>query len=196
MEDYKSNIFRKIYLWWKFDGKYYHKYFMRGIKNLWRWFPTIWKDRDWDDHFIFNVLAKKLEFQAKYIGGRKFHLRAERDAEIMNLVVRLIRRVQDETYTMEYMDYHETNFDFIPTDETKQFYELHDELLSENFADYFKKYPRQYKRVMSGEINRFKGSPEEKDLKLIAMEIAHENQERCHKLLFNILENNIRRWWD
>ena len=32
--------------------------------------------------------------------------------------------------------------------------------------------------------------------KLISMEIAHENQERCHKLLFNIISNHIERWWD
>jgi hypothetical protein len=67
--------------------------------------------------------------------------------------------------------------------------------ISENFDEYFKKYPRQYKRVLSGEVNRFKREGE-KDKKLIAMEIAHENQERAKKLLFRLMENNIERWWD
>jgi hypothetical protein len=31
---------------------------------------------------------------------------------------------------------------------------------------------------------------------IIAMEIAHENQERCRKLLHKILEDNLEKWWD
>jgi len=189
-------LFKNPALWWRFEGKYYHKDLVRGIKNLWQWFPVIWKDRDWDDHYIFEVLKFKIHKQAKYIGDRDIHTRAKRDAEIMRLVTKLIKLNQDEFYNMEYMDYHKTEYDFIPTDETKKWFTMEDELIYENFDDYFKKYPRQYKRVMSGEINRYKRPVKDKDKKLIAMEIAHENQERCHKLLFDILSNNIRRWWN
>jgi hypothetical protein len=94
------------------------------------------------------------------------------------------------------MDYHKTNFDFIPTDETEKYFTIDDTLISENFQEYFNKYPLQYKRVVSGEINRFKRSIDEKDDKLIAMEIAHENQERCKKLIFKIMNEHIERWWD
>jgi hypothetical protein len=114
----------------------------------------------------------------------------------MRLVTKLIKLNQDEFYGMEYMDYHKTKFEFIPTDDTKKWYRLDDTLITENFDDYFKKYPRQYKRVLSGEINRFNRPIEDKDKKLIAMEIAHENQDRCHKLIFKLLERNILKWWD
>jgi hypothetical protein len=58
-------------------------------------------------------------------------------------------------------------------------------------------YPRQYKRVLSGEVNRFKRDIEDtSDKKLIAMEIAHENHERCRKLIFKIMEREIEGWWD
>jgi hypothetical protein len=49
---------------------------------------------------------------------------------------------------------------------------------------------------MSGEVNRFSYPIEEKDKKLIAMEIAHENQDRCRKLVFKIMSNRIEGWWD
>ena len=196
MKDTKINIFEKISLWWEFEGKYYHKDFIRGIKNLWRWFPTIWKDRDWDDHFIFEILRVKLQHQANYIGGRGIHTRAKRDAEKMRLVAKLIKLQQDEFYGMEYMDYHDTKFDFIPTDETKRWFRMEDTLISENFDDYFKKYPRQYKRVLSGEINRYRKEVDETDKQRIAMEIAHENQNRCKNLIFKIMENDIEGWWD
>ena len=196
MENEKLNIFKKISLWWEFEGRYYHKDFANGVKNLWKWFPVIWKDRDWDDHFIFEVLKFKINKQADFIGKRGNHLSAERDAETMRLVTKLIKLNQDEFYGMEYMDYHKTKFEFIPTDDTKKWYTLDDTLITENFDDYFKKYPRQYKRVLSGEINRFNRPIEDKDKKLIAMEIAHENQDRCHKLIFKLLERNILKWWD
>jgi hypothetical protein len=196
MEKEKMNIFEKISLWWKFEAKYYHKDFIYGIKNLWKWLHTIWKDRDWDDHFIFELIRVKLQKQAKYISIKDRHVSAKRDVEKMILVSKLIKLQQDEFYGMEYMDYHDTKYDFVPTDETKKWFRMEDTLVSENFQDYFDKYPRQYKRVMSGEINRYRRSVEEKDDKMIAMEIAHGNQERCKRLIFKIMESEIEKWWD
>ena len=196
METEKLSIIERISLWWKFDGRYYHKEFYRGVKNLIRWFPTIWKDRDYDDYFIFELLRVKLEHQSKYIGDRNIHTRAKTDAEKMRLVSKLIQLQQDEFYGMEYMDYHDTKYDFVPTDETKKWFTVEDTMISENFDEYFKKYPRQYKRVLSGEINRYDKEVDETDKHRIAMEIAHENQDRCHKLIFKIMESKILGWWD
>ena len=185
----------KISLWWRFEARYYHKDFINGVKNLIKWFPTVWKDRDYDQAFIYDILSKKLEFQSKYIGGRDFHTRAKRDSEVMNTCVRLISKVRNDDYDMEYMDYHETNFYFVPCEDDSEYSEMKCNEISENFDEYFKKYPRQYKRVLSGEVNRFKREGE-KDKKLIAMEIAHENHERARKLVFKMLEQNIEKWWD
>lgn len=196
MERDKLNIFEKISLWWKFDGKYMHKEFARGVKNLWRWFPTIWKDRDWDDSYIFEIIRVKLEHQANYIGGRGIHVSANRDAEKMRLVAKLIQLQKDDFYSMEYMDYHNTEYDFVPTDETEKWFRMEDTLISENFDDFFKKYPRQYKKVLSGELNLYGKEVDETDKQRIAMEIAHENQERCRKLIFKIMSDEILHWWD
>jgi hypothetical protein len=192
-------------LYWKIEGFFKElPYNLRdGIKNLIKWFPVIWKDRDWDHNFIYEIIKFKLKNQADYIGGKDRHTRAKRDAEIMKLCCELIQRCQDDYYDMEYMDYHEsklnwldvTDEDDIPT-KYKDSKIMDVELISENFDEYFKKYPIQYKRVMSGEVNRFNRSIEEKDKQIIAMEISYENQARCRKLLFKIMENNIEKWWD
>lgn len=196
-------MFKKIRLWWKFDGRFYYSDFFQGVKNLWRWFPTIWKDRDWDTNFIYEILKVKLKNQSKYIGFHNRHTRAQRDSELMRLTAKLIQRCQDDYYDMEYMDYHESKWNWLDnieddnfTEKYKDYKRLEIDLISENFDEYFKKYPRQYKRVILGEINRFDRGGEEKDKQLIAMEIAHENQYRCRKLLFKILENHIDGWWD
>lgn len=160
------------------------KRFFKRLHNLYRWFPIIWKDQDWDDHYIFEILKFKLKNQAEYIGYHDRHVSAKRDAEIMMLCVRLIEKVQSEYYGMEYFDYHESEMKFIDSQDYPGSYEVEIEQKSEHFDDYFKKYPRIYKQV------------DGKDKHQIAFRIAKINEERAHKLLFKILEQNIRRWWD
>jgi len=86
----RPNFFRRIWLWWEHDGKYLHKEIKWGIQNLIYWFPIIWKDRNWDGHYIYEVMKHKLKAQANYVGRRDFHTRAQQDARNMRTCVRLI----------------------------------------------------------------------------------------------------------
>ena len=193
----RPNIFKRIESWWRWEGQYYHKYFKQGVKNIIYWFPVIWKDRDWDDHYIFELLKHKLKAQANYIGRRDFHTRAQLDAKRMRLCVKLIQLVQDETYAMEYMDYHKDRVWFTPCEDREGSSLYNSEVVEDNFDDFFKKYPLIYKRVMKGEgIFTLDGRDESDMKKTIAMNIAHINQDRAHKLLFKIMEENILGWWD
>lgn len=193
----RPNIFKRIKSWWRWEGQYYHKYFKQGIKNIIYWLPVIWKDRNWDDHYIFEILKHKLKAQAKYIGDRDFHTRAQLDAKRMRLCVKLIQLVQDETYAMEYMNYHKDRVWFTPCEDRQGSSLYNSEVVEDNFDDFFKKYPLIYKRVMKGEgIFTLDGRDESDMKKIIAMNIAHINQDRAHKLLFKIMEENILGWWD
>jgi hypothetical protein len=71
---------------------------------LYKWFWIIWKDRDWDHHYIFQVLKFKLEKQAKHLAHVGYHNEAQRDAELMMTCVRLINKIQNEDYYAEYYD--------------------------------------------------------------------------------------------
>jgi hypothetical protein len=193
----RPNIFKRRYLWWNHDGKYYHKYVKQGIKNLIYWFPIIWKDRNWDSHYIFEVLKHKLKAQAKYIGDRDRHTRAQLDAKRMRLCVKLIQLIQDETYAMEYMDYHKDRVWFTDCEDRPGSSRYNSEEVWEKYDEFFKKYPLVYKKVMKGEGPFTLDGRDESEMKrIIAMNIAHVNQERVHKLLFKILEENIQGWWD
>ena len=172
--------------------KYQIKQFFRNIKNVIRWFPTIWKDRDWDDYYIWILLEKKLTHQAKYIGDRGIHLDAKRDAERMMTCIRLIEKVREEYYCMEYMDYHKSvyHWDDVPDrDDVKQ---LRIEELSESFDSYFKKYPLVYKQVIK--IDRV--ASRKNDKSYIAMNVSRENHKRAKSLLFKMLDRYIETWWD
>jgi hypothetical protein len=206
-EDVKTNRFKD--LWEKIYDKFYWKtigwrlkQFRVSVKNLIRWFPIIWKDRDWDDHYIWEIMKNKLRWQAKYIGDRDWHARAAVDAKRMRLCANLIDKVQDEFYGSEYMDYHESKFDFLDIPDKPDYKQLHTEITSERFDDYFKKYPLVYKKILANEelqifgIEAREGETEVDAKQRIAMNIGRHNHERARKLLFKIMEENIEGWWD
>jgi len=193
----RPNIFRRIWLWWEHDGKYYHKYFKQGVKNIIYWFPIIWKDRHWDSHYIFDILKHKLKAQANYIGSNDRHTRAQQDARRMRLCVKLIKKVQEEDYTMEYMDYHKDRVWFTDVEDRPGNSLYNSEEVWEKYDEYFKKYPLVYKRVLKGEgVFTLDGRDESQMKRIIAMNIAHLNHDRARKLLFKIMEENIEGWWD
>jgi hypothetical protein len=193
----RPNFFRRIWLWWEHDGRYYHKYFKQGVKNIIYWFPVIWKDRDWDGHYIFEILQHKLVAQANYIGKRDFHTRAQLDARRMRLCVKLIKKVQEEDYTMEYMDYAKDRVWFTDCEDRPGSSVYNSEEVWEKYDEYFAKYPLVYKRVLKGEgVFTLNGRDESEMKRIIAMNIAHLNHDRARKLLFKIMEENIESWWD
>jgi len=165
-----------------------------GVTKLIYWIPVIWKDRDWDHRFIYNILEHKLKAQSKYIGSRDIHTRAQRDAEIMLTCVRLLEKDRDCFYEMEHMDYYKDKNWFEPVKGEDTFL-WKSKPISNTFQEYFTKYPLIYKRVMSGE-GVFNREGREDDKQIIALNISHINQDRAHKLLFKILEKNIQGWWD
>ena len=80
-EEYVEKTFDKVIRWIKYDAKHLHSDIIQGVKNLIKWFPTIWKDRDYDQFYIYEVLRVKLEKQAVYICNNDRHTRAQRVAE-------------------------------------------------------------------------------------------------------------------
>jgi hypothetical protein len=180
-----------IKLWWRFEGKYTLSNIKQGIKNLIYWTPIIWKDRNWDDHYIFEILKHKLKAQAKYIGDRDFYTKAQKDARDMRTCVKLIEKIQDEFYEHEYFDYHKERHWFEKCSDMEGYSTWESEQIWENFDKYFKKYPLIYKRVLNGE-----GIFSLESKKYIAMNIGNINQQRAQDLLFKIMNERIKSWWE
>jgi hypothetical protein len=183
-----------IRLWWKFDGRYILRNIKESFKNIRYWLPIIWKDRHWDHSYIFYILEHKLKAQAHRLHTSNMHLSAKRDAEIIRTCIRLIGKVNEEYYLMEYLDYHKDKHWFEPVEGNPNLSTWKTRQLEENFDDYFAKYPLIYKRVLNGEgpykIN------DKKNKGAIARGIGYLNHQRARKLLFKIMEKNIENWWD
>lgn len=196
MEIIKDKLRWKIWRWAKHDLPYLHLEFARGIKNLWRWFPVIWKDRDWDDHYIFEVLKFKVKNQAKYIGERNLYIGADRDSEIMSLCVRLMDKVQHEFYSSEYMDYHESEYNWLDVEDRPDSKQLEIEQISENYDEYFAKHKLAVKRVINTPKYQIFKLTDDDYKQRLAMNVSYYNHSRARKILFELLQRNIEKWWD
>ena len=165
------------------------RYFITGVKNIVKWMPTLYKDKDWDGWYIYNILQKKIEFQREEIIYANRHTEIDRDNRDMTIVLNLLERVKEDYYGMEHLDYSETEFDFIPVEDNPNLKEMKKTVLSENYDEFLKKYPSSVRKVLN---------ENDKDLEkeTLCHLVARHNQEKARKLLFKLLEQKIERWWD
>ena len=165
------------------------RYFIIGVKNIFKWIPTLYKDKDWDGWYIYNILQKKIEFQRQEIIYANRHSEVDRDNRDMKIALNLLERVKEDYYGMEHLDYSETEFDFIPVEGNPNLKEMKKTVLSENYDEFLKKYPSSVRKVL-----KENGKVLEKDT--LCHLVARHNQEKARKLLFKLLEQKIERWWD
>jgi hypothetical protein len=195
MEKY-DNIFWKVYRWFRWDWKHFHKYLYYGIKNLITWFPVIWKDRDWDDYYILEILKFKINKTANSFEKKQRFVGWEDQVRYMRICEKLITLIQDEYYSHEYFDYYDNKFSFEKTEDSDLF-ELKSEVIKDDLQTYIQKYSHANRVALinpkySVFINSMSGSPNVG----MAIAIGMVRHNKAKKLLFNILENKIDYWWD
>ena len=164
------------------------RYFLGGIKNIIRWIPTLYKDKDWDEWYIYNILQKKIEFQRKEIIYANRHMQVDRDNRDMTIALNLIERVKEDYYGIEYLDYSETKFRFEPIEGDRELYSMEQDVISENYNEYIKKYPSSVRKVLKENSDL--------DKKDLCFYVAKHNEEKAHNLLHRVLKERMGRWWD
>jgi hypothetical protein len=189
MEEY-NEWYWKLYRWFKWDAKHAHRDIAQGFRNLWKWFPLIWKDRDWDNHFIFEVLKFKIKNTANYTEKKQRFVGWEKEVKYMRICETLIDRIQSEYYQMEYQDYHDFDINFVPTKNNK--YEAVFDFKRDDTDEFVKKYPNALREAKKDP--RFKSYFE--DGKNGYLPVAIIRHKKAKRLLFKIIEQRIERWWD
>ena len=69
-----------------------------GIRNIFRWLPVLWHDRDWDHSYLYIVLRKKLETMLQYhktdksarFEGQEYIIRD------LSICVNILKRLEDD----------------------------------------------------------------------------------------------------
>ena len=181
----------QIYRWFRWEAKHLHRDIAQGFRNLYKWFPIVWKDRDWDDHFIFEALKFKLKNTANYFEEKQRFVGWEDEVKYIRICEKLITRIQDDYYQTEYMDYVNMEFDLIPISNTDRF-EYKSTVTENNLNKYFALYPKTKKKVLLSD--RYKTYvPTDTG---IALAMGVERHLKARKLLFKIMERRIEAWWD
>lgn len=169
---------------WYNDFRYFLKSIIIGIKNLWVWFPVIWKDRNFDKGYLIELNIKKLEMMHKWFSNpNNTHITEENRKHIVsriNTAIKLMKLVEDEFYAMEYQKeienlYGKSKWEFIPCHDMKNMYEIQI------------KFEKKYTEEELEKINKH-----EHEL-LVKSRNKHIKAKR---ILWKFIEHNIDYWWD
>jgi len=166
-----------------------------SIRNLIKWFPIVWRDRDWDHSFTYDAIQFKLEQQAKYLAKRNTFTTTQAYVDHAKTMAKLVERNRNDYYGIEYCDHHESEWEFLDIPDKPDYKQLEIHIVSEDFDSYFAKYPRVYKQVLAGKI-AFKYELDTSSKKDVAFAISQYNEQRCKRILFKMLENNLEKLWD
>lgn len=177
------------------------------FQRLMMWLPVIWKDRDWDDFFIFEIIKTKLITQRNYLIEKNRHMGIDAINRDITICLNLIERFQQSFYEIEIFDYYDCDIWFLETDETKKnkpsqkVYEMNKKMTRDNLLAYIDKYPLDRKRAIIKRKNLGLETPEDyrenpESRERIAIFMSEYRHQKCKSLLFSILSQKIEGWWD
>ena len=165
------------------DIKYAMKRFFRKIKNVFRWIPTIWKDEDYDGHFIVEILIKKLEHTRDFFLSDRTHIaNAEEVAgEIQEAIDRLhMTRDSWEFYEHPAMEeiekkWGKTTHEFIPVEGSPDLSEVKSKTENVVTDEDKKQHSKDFRETL-------------KD--------ARKQYQKDKKDAYKFIAKNIDKWWD
>ena len=127
-----------------------------GFINFKLWYNVIWKNRNWDWRYIYDILQHKLFLQRQCLVEANRFVGVEVVNRDLTLLLNLIERVKTEFYTMESYDYIETNIRFEPTGEKyvdedtgeeEETFTMEFDTIEDNLDIYFNKYKGIFNKV-------------------------------------------------
>jgi hypothetical protein len=161
--------------------------FYRRVKNVLRWLPTIWKDRDWDNSYITEILIKKLELTRDFYLSDKAH-----SVEAGNIAREIQDAIERLHMTRDSWEFHEapameeleqkwglTAFSFEPYECNENGEVLTYEMKSKTEKVNTEEEEEQY-RIEFGK----------------ALDEARKQYRKDKKDAYKFIAKNIDKWWD
>ena len=160
--------------------KYWFKRKYRQIKNVFRWLPIIWKQYDFDYRYSIEVFKFQLQKQAEFLeSDRTLTLCAKDKAKRIRTILKLMDKVYEEDYAMEYFDI------------LKEMYG--DNVLDWWFEDTGDRYGSSYLRYV---YEKWDNAEEVDAKKNELVKASREKQKKAERILWAYIQHNIRHWWD
>ncbi len=161
--------------------------FYRRTRNVLRWLPTIWKDRDYDDSYITEILIKKLEFTRDfYLSDKAYSAEADNVAEEIQEAINRLHQTKDswefyEDPAMEQLQqkWGLTAFSFEPYEHDKEgnvlTYELKTKTEKVNTEEEEEQYSKEFRKTVKE---------------------AREQYMKDKIKAYKFIAKNIDKWWD
>jgi len=159
------------------------------IKNVFRWLPIIWKQYDFDYNYSLEVFKFQLQKQAEFLeSDRAVTLCAKDKAKRIRTVIKLMDKVYDDEYGMEYQDILKEMYgeDVLEV----SFVETGDTTFNDFSGKTEKLFSMRYKYETWDNVDEIKKVKEQ------LIKESHDKQMRAHKILWSLIEKDIRDWWD
>ncbi len=160
--------------------KYWVKRKYKQIKNIFRWLPIIWKQYDFDYSYSIDVFKFQLQKQAEYFESHNaVSLYAKHKANRIRTILKLMDKVYGDGYECEYQD------------TLKEMYG--ENVLDVNFIE-DKSKPTMFK--LQFEYEKWDNAEEISQIKDELFKMSNEKQNRAHRILWAMIEKDIRSFWD
>lgn len=148
---------------------------MRNLRNLARWIPILWDDRDWDYYYLLKVLRAKIGFMHK---SMPYWLRM--DAGEVSIEMLRVMELLDNCLTQK----HEEGA-----------YTLHTHLYGRSEWEFFDIEGKEnFKRLEITYPDAESDELAQEELRRLSL-AAHERHSADLKELFELLKG-LERWWD
>lgn len=162
------------------DITYFFKRKYRQIERVIDFVPIIWKGYDFDYRYSLELFQKSLERQANFLESDKaYTMEAKHNASRIRTAIRLIDKVYDEEYGMEWINKIQEKYG--------------KEVLEWDFEDTGDGSGSVY---VNYKYDKWNNAEEIKKVKKELITQSDEQQRKAEKLLWKFIEHNIKHWWD
>ena len=161
--------------------------FYRRARNVLRWLPTIWKDRDYDYSYITEILIKKLEFTRDFhLSDKAYSAEADKVAEQIQEAIDRLHQTKDswefyEDPAMESLQrkWGLTAFSFEPYEHDDKgnvlTYEMKSKIEKANTDEEKEQYSEEFRTTLKA---------------------ARKEYMKDKKEAYKFIAKNIDKWWD
>lgn len=162
--------------------RWYFKTFFERIRRIISYIPILWNMYDWDYSYAINIFTFQLERIAKNIEDNDKYLTSKSKAQRIRTITKLMKKVYDDEYSMEYYDIMEKkygkaamNISFEPIDKENSGQQLYEMKREWDSYDNSEEIEKEYKRLFN---------------------LSQEKQKKAENLVWKLIEHNIRNFWD
>ena len=155
------------------------KWFFKQLKRSLGYFRASWGGYDWDYNYSINMFKYSLTRLQKHIDSNSHFIESKQSARRLKTIIDLMKKVYDDRYALEYQG------------KMKALYG--EDVLDFWFEDTGRGNGTSYLR-----FEYEKWDNEEEIDKMYSKLIAESRfkQDKAHKLLWKLVEHNIRKMWD